>query len=110
MRWPRIIHHPRVRACFVSNWVVISAEKEDAVVARGNSTDELDWQPVIARGIGLLCLHAEEMRGAPLVDQWLFLQRLGFPRDEAAVMLGTSSESLRVSTQRRKAQGQKKAR
>lgn len=66
-----------------------------------------DWTPVVGRSVGLLCLHAEELRGAPLVDQWLFLERLGFPRDEAARILGTSTESLRVSASKRKSQASK---
>lgn len=68
----------------------------------------IEWLPVVGRSMGLLCLHAEELRGAPLVDQWLFLERLGLPREEAARLLGTSAESLRVSTAKRNSQASKR--
>ena len=74
------------------------------MAASGDTNTLLDWQLVMGRALGILCLHAEELRGAPLVDQWFFLERLGFPRDEAAKILGTTAESLRVSGARRKAQ------
>lgn len=74
-----------------------------------NNDSTFDWTPPVGRSLGLLCLHAEELRGAALVDQWLFLERLGFPRDEAARILGTSAESLRVATAKRKSQAAKSA-
>jgi hypothetical protein len=67
----------------------------------------IEWLPLVGRSMGLLCLHAEELRGAPLVDQWLLLERLGFPRDEAARILGTTAETLRVSTAQRKSRAKK---
>ena len=65
------------------------------------------WDAVSARSLAVLCLHAEGLRGEALVDQWLFLERLGVPRDDAAALLGTTSESLRVSVQKRKAAARK---
>lgn len=65
-----------------------------------NTSD--DWVPVLGRSLALLTLHAEELRGAPLVDQWFFLERLGVPRNEAARILGTSDDSLRILAGRAK--------
>lgn len=73
------------------------------------SSQQPDWLPIIGRAMALLCLDAEELRSAPLVDQWFLLERLGVPRDEAAAILGTSTESLRVSVHQRKAKSAKKA-
>ena len=74
-----------------------------------NETESADrWLAVTAKGTALLCLHAEGLRDEPLVDQWLFLERLGVSRDEAAALLGTTSESLRVSVSKRKSLGTKR--
>lgn len=65
------------------------------------------WAAVAARSLAIMCLRGEGLRDEPLVDQWLFLERLGVPRDEAALLLGTTSESLRVSAQKRKSAAKK---
>ena len=67
----------------------------------------INWQAISGRALTLLCLHAEGLRSEPLVDQWLFLERLGLSREDAAALLGTTSESLRVSVQKRKAAAKK---
>jgi hypothetical protein len=38
-------------------------------VPPGDNDTQLDWLPMIGRSMALLCLHAEELRGALLVDQ-----------------------------------------
>ena len=70
-------------------------------------SEATNWDAVSGRALAVLCLHAEGLRGEPLVDQWVFLERLGMPRDDAAALLGTTSESLRVSVQKRKAAAKK---
>jgi hypothetical protein len=70
-------------------------------------SEATNWEVVSGRALAVLCLHAEGHRGEPLVDQWLFLDRLGMPRDDAAALLSTTSESLRVSVQKRKAAAKK---
>jgi len=70
-------------------------------------SEATNWGAVSGRALAVLCLHAEGLRGEALVDQWLFLERLGMPRDDAAALLGTTSESLRVSVQKRKAAAKK---
>lgn len=72
-----------------------------------DASEATDWERVGGRALAVLCLHAEGLRSEPLVDQWLFLERLGLPRDDAANLLGTTSESLRVAVQKRKAAAKK---
>lgn len=72
-----------------------------------DASEATNWDAVSGRALAVLCLHAEGLRGEPLVDQWLFLERIGLPRDDSAAVLGTTSESLRVSVQKRKAAAKK---
>ncbi len=73
-----------------------------------NENESADrWFAATAKATALLCLHAEGLRQEPLVDQWFFLERLGLSRDEAAELLGTTSESLRVSASKRKSTARK---
>lgn len=68
------------------------------------------WLAVIGRSIAFLCLNAAELRDSDLADQAHFLQGLGLSRREAAKMLGTSEDSLRVLQRRKKhAKGAKRA-
>lgn len=54
------------------------------------------WIAVVARSLAFLCLHAADLRTKDLVRQAALLDGLGLPRREAARMLGTSEDSLRV--------------
>jgi hypothetical protein len=62
----------------------------------GTSTDEFDWQPFIGRALAYVCLHLAEMRSQTILDQAQFLMQLGLPRKEAAAVVGSTDESLRV--------------
>lgn len=68
-----------------------------------DQTNDGEWLPILGRSLGLLVLHAENLRDAPLVDQWLVLERLGYTREDGARMLGTSADSLRVLANRKRA-------
>jgi hypothetical protein len=83
--------------------------EEGGVSKSGEGSTQVDWKPVVGRSLGLLCLHAEELRGAPLVEQWLLLERLGFEREDAARILNTTAETLRVAASRRRTQGPNRA-
>jgi hypothetical protein len=72
-------------------------------MANGDTSAGVDWQVLAGRFLALVCLRSEGLRDSPAVDQWLFLEKLGFPRDDAAVILGTSTDALRVGSSRRKA-------
>lgn len=58
--------------------------------------DSLDWTPVIGRALAFICLNEAGMTEKSMVDQADFLSRLGIPRKEAALILGTNDNSLRV--------------
>lgn len=60
------------------------------------TTDQFDWQPFIGRSLGYLCLHLADMRSRGVLEQAEFLMGLGLPRREAAVIVGSTDESLRV--------------
>jgi hypothetical protein len=62
---------------------------------------EMDWKPVTGRALAFLCLHYADMRSKTLVEQADFLARFGIPRAEAATILGTTEESLRVMSRKR---------
>jgi hypothetical protein len=60
------------------------------------TSDEFDWQPFIGRALGFLCLDLAEMRSRSVLDQAEFLMKFGLPRREAAVIVGSTDDSLRV--------------
>jgi len=60
------------------------------------TTEEFDWQPFIGHTLGFLCLHLADMRSKGVLEQAEFLMKLGLPRREAAVVVGSTDESLRV--------------
>jgi hypothetical protein len=60
------------------------------------SSDEFDWQPFIGRTLGYLCLHLADMRSRGVLEQAEFLMAFGLPRREAATVIGSTDESLRV--------------
>ena len=57
---------------------------------------------VIARCLAFLCLDRADLRTEKVGAQAEFLQRLGLTRQDAAKILDTSAESLRVLAQREK--------
>jgi len=60
------------------------------------AASDFDWQPFIGRSLAYLCLHLAEMRSRTVLEQAEFLMGLGMPRREAAVVVGSTDESLRV--------------
>jgi len=68
--------------------------KEDEM-ARAQD-EEFDWQPFIGRALAFLALAAADMGANTTLERAQFLMRLGLPRKEAAVVVGSSDESLRV--------------
>jgi hypothetical protein len=51
---------------------------------------------VIARSLAFLCLHIAELRGKEVVPQAALLESLGISRADAAKMLNTTAETIRV--------------
>ena len=65
---------------------------------------------VIARSLAFLCLHVAELRGKEVVPQAALLEALGLSRADAATMLNTTAETIRVGLHNaRKKQGGKHA-
>jgi hypothetical protein len=66
-------------------------------MARPQSADQqTDWAAVIGRSLAFLCLAEADLRDKELTPQAALLQSLGLSRADAARILGTSAESLRV--------------
>jgi len=66
------------------------------------TNDDIDWTPIIGRALSFLCLHYSDLTDKSLVEQADLLGKLGVPRKEAAQILGTSDDSLRVMQGRAK--------
>ena len=83
-------------------------------MAAKQSDDETDWLAVIGKSLSFLCLCEADLRDKELLPQATLLESLGLSRNDAAAILGTTSESLRVTqhrarTSRRKTSGRKKS-
>jgi hypothetical protein len=53
------------------------------------------WLGVIGRALAFLCLKESELRNENIATQARFLESLGLPRKDAALLLRTSEASLR---------------
>lgn len=58
---------------------------------------ETDWSAVTARCLAYLCLQHSEVQDKGLFERATFLMNLGLPRSDAAVLLGSTDDSLRVT-------------
>lgn len=67
--------------------------------------EEARWLPVIAKSLAVLAMHRSELGNSELTIKAEFLEGLGLPRTEAAQMLGTTADSLRVMSARKKKGG-----
>jgi len=59
--------------------------------------NEPNWTAVAARSQAYQALHLADLGKAPLLERATFLMTLGLPRAEAAALLGSTDESLRVT-------------
>jgi hypothetical protein len=66
------------------------------------------WMPVVAKSLAILAMHRAELGNSEVSVQADFLEALGLPRTEVARMLGTTAESLRVMSARRKKKGKRR--
>jgi hypothetical protein len=83
-------------------------------MAAKQSEDETEWLAVIGKSLAFLCLCEADLRDKELLPQASLLESLGLSRKDAAAILGTTSESLRVTqhrarTSKRKTSGRKKS-
>jgi hypothetical protein len=58
---------------------------------------EMDWMAVTARCLAYLCLRHSDVADKGLLARATFLMNLGLPRHEAAALLGSTDDSLRVT-------------
>lgn len=65
-----------------------------------DASPSTDWAAVSARAQALLCLHQAGLDDASITERATFLMVLGLPRAEAAALLGTTDNSLRVNLAR----------
>lgn len=57
---------------------------------------QLDWVAVLARAQAYLAMHQAGLGEASKLERAQFLLTLGMPRADAAALLGSTDESLRV--------------
>jgi hypothetical protein len=69
-------------------------------VARAEAT-ETDWTAVVARCLAYLCVQRSDAADKGLLEQATFLMNLGLPRSDAAALLGSTDDSLRVMLARK---------
>lgn len=67
-----------------------------------DNEEEAQWLAVIAKSLAVLALHRSELGNSELILKGEFLEGLGLPRREVAQMLGTTADSLRVMSARKK--------
>ena len=68
-------------------------------MARPDS-DGVDWSAVAARALAFQALQQSDIADKGLVEKAKFLMLLGLSRSEAAGLLGSTDDSLRVSMAR----------
>ena len=66
-----------------------------------NGVETFDREMFTARALGYLCLHFADLGEKTVLERADFLMGLGLPRREAAVVLGSTDESLRVRAYQR---------
>lgn len=65
-------------------------------MAKDRINNETDWAAVAARAQAYLCLDHAGLREKGLTEQAKFLMNLGLSRADAAAMLGSTDDSLRI--------------
>jgi hypothetical protein len=72
-----------------------------------SGNDQEIWLSVIARSLALIALHKQELGNAGVGEKAAFLESLGLPRAQVAIMLDTSADSVAVMVGRIKRKGGK---
>jgi len=67
-----------------------------------SDSNETNWTAVAARAQAYQALHLAGLSEAPLLVKTGFLMTLGLARAEAAVLVGSTDESVRVAMSRAK--------
>lgn len=61
-----------------------------------DNESETPWGAVIARSLAYQSMHLAGLGEAKMIEKAQFLMNLGLPRADAAALLGTTDDSLRV--------------
>lgn len=72
-----------------------------------DNEEETQWLAVIAKSLAALAMHRSELGNSEVMIKAEFLEGLGLPRSEVASMLGTTANSLRVMSARKKKGGRR---
>src|SRR5262245_38280313 len=75
---------------------IAAASDEDIM----GDLEKFDWNPVIGRTLALVCLRLAGLDKSSLVERADFWMALGLPRREAAIVLHSTDDSLRVMQSR----------
>ena len=59
--------------------------------------EEVNWQAIIGRSLAYLSLHMAGLKDENLSMQYKFLTSLGLDKEDSAMILNTTPETLRVS-------------
>ncbi|MEQ1728689.1 MAG: hypothetical protein ABL982_09930 [Vicinamibacterales bacterium] len=70
-----------------------------------NPDQQTDWMAVIGRSLAFLCLSEADLRDKELLPQANLLQALGLSRSDAAKLLDTTPDTLRVAQSRARTMG-----
>jgi len=73
-----------------------------------DNEEEAQWMAVIAKSLAVLAMHSSELGNSEMMTKAEFLEGLGLSRNAVASMLGTSTDSLRVMSSRKKKKGSKR--
>jgi hypothetical protein len=79
---------PMAHCALYSWWMVYEQEEK--------------WLGVVAKSLAFLAMHRAELGNSDLIAKAEFLEGLGIPRADVALMLGTSANSLGVMFRRKK--------
>jgi hypothetical protein len=60
------------------------------------TNEETNWFAVIARCLAYLCLKNSKYADKSILEQAMFLEKLGLPISDRARVIGSTAESLRV--------------
>ncbi len=65
-------------------------------VATQQTETGTNWNEVIAKALAYLVMKSDDLKGKNVTERATFLMSLGLSRKDAAELLGSSDESLRV--------------
>jgi hypothetical protein len=69
--------------------------------------EETKWLSVIGKSLAVLAMHRAELGNSDMSSKAEFLEGLGLSRGDAAQMLGTTADSLRVMSSRKNKGGKR---